>query len=177
VTVKIITWLLDLAGGAALKKTLIVIIITMIVGAYFYVVNKAYNDGVSVTTLKYEKAQAVAVSKALLEADRRNEASKSVSQAYWENELAKKPKIKTIEERIIEYVEVQVTNNPDECLLDDGELFILQDLVSIANSTKSEDRYGVDATVRRDKLADKEKQARALAVEKAANTVLWELQR
>jgi hypothetical protein len=175
-TIKIITWLVGLLGGTVLKKISSVIVIAMIASTYFYVTNEAYNKGVTVTTSKYEKAQAEAVNKALLRADKKNEASKSISQAYWENELAKKPKIKTIEKRIVEYVEVQSANDPDECLLDDSELFIIQDLVSIANSTKNKDRYGVNTTLQRDSSTDKEKQVSTLVMEKTANTFLRGLQ-
>jgi ribosomal protein S20 len=64
----------------------------------------------------------------------KNKSNQQIAKAYWQNELAKKPKIQTIEKRIIEYVQAQ---DPDDthCQLDDNELFILQDLVAIANAT------------------------------------------
>lgn len=148
---QLVKWLFGLLGGTTPKKLMNIAIIVLTVCLFLYVKNLGFKDGVSVTTSKYEKALTKAVDEAVQKADKKNEANKSIAQAYWENELAKKPKIETIEKRIIEYVEIQIASDADECLLDDGELFILQDLVTIANSTtKDTDRYGTNATVQQD---------------------------
>ena len=148
---KVLMWVLGLFGETKSKIISNVVVIVMVASGCVYMTNKAYNNGVTVTALKYEKAQSEAIEIAMSEAKAKNKANQTIAQAYWENELSKKPKIKTIEKRIIEYVEIQIASDSDECLLDDGELFIIQDLVSIANSAKDTDRYGANATVQQDK--------------------------
>jgi len=78
-----------------------------------------------------------AVADAVKEIKDKNQANQKIAEDYWKNELAKKPKIQTIEKRIIEYVQAQDPNDT-HCQLDDNELFILQNLVSIANTNTAQ---------------------------------------
>ncbi|WP_022940114.1 hypothetical protein [Psychromonas hadalis] len=131
-----ITILLSLLTGKAKKPFIIILLIgavlTALTAGYFYVKAQGYENGYTVAEHKYLQEKQKAVISAIKQVNRKNQTNSDIAKAYWQNELAKKPKIETIEKRIIEYVEV---NNSDECLLNDDELFILTDLIDIANGT------------------------------------------
>jgi hypothetical protein len=101
---------------------------------YFYVKQQGYKHGYIVAEQQFLKKKDQAVAAAIKAVKQKNPSNQQIAETYWQNELAKKPKIQTIEKGIIEYVQAQ---DPDDtrCKIDDNELFILQDLVSIANAT------------------------------------------
>lgn len=84
--------------------------------------NQAQNDNLT--------AQHQAVARAIEQTNLMNEQDAKISEAYWQDQQQSKPKIQTIEKRIIQYVE---TTKPGLCDLDDGELHILTDLTDIVN--------------------------------------------
>jgi Flp pilus assembly protein CpaB len=135
-----ITMILSLLTGKAKKPLLIALAIAVVLlglmSAYFYVEQQGYEHGYTVAEHQFlkEKDQAVAV--AIKELKQKNKSNQQIAETYWKNELAKQPKIQTIEKRIIEYVQAQDPNDT-HCQLDDNELFILQDLVAIANNPKT----------------------------------------
>jgi hypothetical protein len=133
-----ITMILSLLTGKAKKPLLIALAIAVVlVGlmtGYFYVKQQGYENGYAVAEQQFLKEKDQAVAAAIKVLKQKNQSNQQIAEAYWKNELAKKPKIQTIEKRIIEYVQAQDPNDT-RCQLDDNELFILQDLVAIANAT------------------------------------------
>ncbi|WP_028865282.1 hypothetical protein [Psychromonas aquimarina] len=136
-----VTMLLNLLTGKAQKPLLIalavVVVLLTLTAGYFYAKQQGYKDGYIVAEHQYLKEKDQAVATAIKEVKQKNQRNQQIAEAYWKNELAKKPKIQTIEKRIIEYVQTQ---DPDDthCQLDDNELFILQKLVSVANTNISQ---------------------------------------
>jgi hypothetical protein len=133
-----ITMILSLLTGKAKKPLLIALVIALVLlgltSGYFYVKQQGYENGYMVAEQQFLKEKDQAVAAAIKVLKQKNQSNQQIAEAYWKNELAKKPKIQTIEKRIIEYVQAQDPNDT-RCQLDDNELFILQDLVAIANAT------------------------------------------
>jgi len=132
-----ITMILSLLTGKAKKPLLIALAMALVLlglmSAYFYVKQQDYENGYTVAEQQFLKEKDQAVGAAIKAVKQKNQNNQQIAETYWKNALAKKPKIQTIEKRIIEYVQTQ---DPDDthCQLDGNELFILQDLVSITNS-------------------------------------------
>ncbi|RUM91071.1 MAG: hypothetical protein DSZ27_07370 [Thiomicrospira sp.] len=82
--------------------------------------------------LSCEINKSEAVARAIKQANKVNEENAQIAEDYWRGVTAQKPKIKTIEKRIIEYVK---TNDTSRCDIDDSELHILTDIVDIVNHT------------------------------------------
>jgi hypothetical protein len=139
-----ITMILSLLTGKAKKPLLIALVIALVLlvltSGYFYVKQQGYEHGYTVAEHLFLKEKDQAVAAAIKAVKQKNQSNQKIAETYWKNELAKQPKIQTIEKRIIEYVQAQ---DPDDthCQLDDNELFILQDLVSIANATTPETKH------------------------------------
>jgi uncharacterized protein (UPF0333 family) len=133
-----ITMILSLLTGKAKKPLLIALAIAVVLlglmTGYFYVKQQGYENGYTVAEHQFLKEKDQAVAAAINAAKQKNKSNQQIAKAYWKNELAKQPKIQTIEKRIIEYVQAQDPNDT-RCQLDDNELFILQDLVVIANAS------------------------------------------
>jgi hypothetical protein len=133
-----ITMILSLLTGKAKKPLLIALVMALIllglITGYFYVKQQGYENGYTVAEQQFLKEKDQAVAAAIKAVKQKNQTNQQIAETYWKNELAKKPKIQTIEKRIIEYVQAQDPHD-NHCQLDDNELFILQDLVSIANAT------------------------------------------
>lgn len=133
-----ITMILSLLTGKAKKPLLIALVIAVVLmglmTGYFYVKQQGYEHGYTVAEQQFLKKKDQAVAAAIKAVKQKNQINQQIAATYWKNELAKKPKIQTIEKRIIEYVQSQDPND-SHCQLDDNELFILRDLVSIANAT------------------------------------------
>jgi uncharacterized protein (UPF0333 family) len=133
-----ITMILSFLTGKAKKPLLIALLIALVLlvltSGYFYVKQQGYENGYTVAEHQFLKEKDQAVASAIKAVKQKNQSNQAIAETYWKNELAKQPKIQTIEKRIIEYVQAQ---DPDDthCQLDDNELFILQDLVAIANAT------------------------------------------
>lgn len=129
--------ILSFVTGKAKKPLLIAlgfaIVLLLLTSGYLYAKHKGYENGYTVAEHKFLKEKDQAVSDAINEVNQKNQTNQQIAETYWKNELAKKPKIQTVEKRIIEYVQAQDPNDT-RCQLDDNELFILQDLVSIANT-------------------------------------------
>lgn len=82
-----------------------------------------------------EKSEAVA--RAIEQTNQINEQNAAIAEAYWQEQAVKAPKIRTIEKRIVEYVE---STDTGRCDIDDRELHILTDLVDVVNhGTKAKD--------------------------------------
>jgi hypothetical protein len=132
-----ITMILSLLTGKAKKPLLIALVIAIVLlvltSGYFYVKQQGYENGYAVAESQFLKEKDQAVAAAIHAVKQKNQSNQAIAATYWKSELAKQPKIQTIEKRIIEYVQAQ---DPDDthCQLDDNELFILQDLVAIANA-------------------------------------------
>jgi hypothetical protein len=130
--------ILSLLTGKAKKPLLITLVIALVLlgstSGYFYVKQQGYENGYAVAESQFLKEKDQAVAAAINALKQKNQSNQAIATTYWKSELAKQSKIQTIEKRIIEYVQVQ---DPDDtrCQLDDNELFILQDLVAIANAT------------------------------------------
>jgi hypothetical protein len=130
--------ILSLLTGKAKKPLLIALAIAIVLlgltSGYFYVKQQGYEHGYMVAEQQFLKEKDQAVAAAIKALKQKNKSNQKIAATYWKNELAKQLKIQTIEKRIIEYVQAQDPHDTD-CQLDDNELFILQDLVSIANAT------------------------------------------
>ena len=153
---------LNLFTGNAKKPLLIALALTvfalLLTGGYLYAKQQGYDNGYVVAEHYYLQAQQQAVANAIKQTNQDNVRNTEIANRYWQKELAKKPKIQTIEKRIVEYVET--TRDSDTCQLDDGELFILQDLVSIANgdaTAATRHRPGTTSNLPRDNTTHKEK--------------------
>ncbi|WP_028865291.1 hypothetical protein [Psychromonas aquimarina] len=139
-----IAMLLNLFTGKAKKPLLIalavVVVLLTLTAGYFYAKQLGYENGYSAAEHQFLKEKDQAVADAVKAIKDKNQRNQQIAETYWKNELAKKPKIQTIEKRIIEYVQAQ---DPDDthCQLDDNELFILQDLVSITNTNTAENDH------------------------------------
>jgi hypothetical protein len=133
-----ITMILSLLTGKAKKPLLIALAIAVVLlglmTGYFYVKQQSYENGYAIAESQFLKEKDQAVAAAIKALKQKNQSNQQIAKAYWKNELAKQPKIQTIEKRIIEYVQAQDPNDT-RCHLDNNELFILQDLVAIANAT------------------------------------------
>lgn len=132
----IIATIISLFTGSAKKPLFIALacalLLLALTGGYFYARHQGYQSGYTVAEHQFLKEKDEAVALAIKTIKRKNQSNQEIATLYWKNELAKKPKIQTIEKRIVEYVEV---NNSDVCQLDDDELLILQDLISTVNSS------------------------------------------
>ncbi len=126
--------LLSFFKGATGKFFLIVVTIGLLVSAYNKIITRAYERGFSVAQAEFSLAQQKAIGLAIKATEQKNKASQLTAQAYWQSELAKKPKIQIIEKRIVEYAQAQNEDNHDTCQLDNDELLIIQDLIVIANA-------------------------------------------
>jgi hypothetical protein len=133
-----ITMILSLLTGKAKKPLLIALMIALVLlvltSGYFYVKQQGYENGYAVAESQFLKEKDQAVAAAINAVKQKNQSNQAIAANYWKSELAKQPKIQTIEKRIIEYVQTQDLDDTD-CQLNDNELFILQDLVAIANAT------------------------------------------
>jgi hypothetical protein len=133
--------ILSLLTGKAKKPLLIALVIALVLlvltSGYFYVKQQGYENGYAVAESQFLKEKDQAVAAAIKELKQKNQSNQQIAEIYWKNELAKQPKIQTIEKRIIEYVQTQDIDDTD-CQLNDNELFILQDLVVIANANTSQ---------------------------------------
>jgi uncharacterized membrane protein YukC len=131
-----ITMILSLLTGKAKKPLLIALMIALVLlvltSGYFYVKQQGYENGYAVAEQQFLKEKYQAVAAAINAVKQKNQSNRQIAAEYWKSELAKQPKIQTIEKRIIEYVQAQGPHDTN-CQLDDNELFILQDLVAIAN--------------------------------------------
>ena len=116
------------------------IFLLLLTSGYLYAKQQGYENGYTVAEHKFLKEKDQALAAAIKEVKQKNQTNRQIAEAYWKNELAKKPKIQTVEKRIIEYVQAQDPNDT-HCQLDDNELFILQDLVSIANANTPQGEY------------------------------------
>jgi len=129
--------ILSLFTGKAKKPLFIALgfalALLLLTSGYFYAKQQGYENGYTVAEHKFLKEKDQAVNEAIKEIKQKNQTNQKIAESYWKNELAKKPKIQTVEKRIIEYVQAQNPNDT-HCQLDDNELFILQDIVSIANT-------------------------------------------
>jgi hypothetical protein len=132
-----ITVILSLLTGKAKKPLLIAltiaIVLLVLTSGYFYVKQQGYENGYMVAESQFLKEKDQAVAAAINAVKQKNQSNQAIAANYWKSELVKQPKIQTIEKRIIEYVQTQDLDDTD-CQLDDNELFILQDLVAIANT-------------------------------------------
>jgi hypothetical protein len=139
-----ITMIISLLTGKAKKPLLIALMIALVLlvltSGYFYVKQQGYENGYTVAEHQFLKEKDQAVDAAIKALKQKNQSNQQIAATYWKNELAKQPKIQTIEKRIIEYVQVQDPDDTD-CQLDDNELFILQDLVAIANANSPQTEY------------------------------------
>jgi hypothetical protein len=139
-----ITMILSLLTGKAKKPLLIALAIAVVLvgltSGYFYVKQQGYEHGYMVAESQFLKEKDQAVAAAIKAVKQKNQSNQQIAAAYWKNELAKKPKIQTIEKRIIEYVQAQDSDDT-HCQLDDNELFILQDLVAIANANNPQTEH------------------------------------
>lgn len=133
--------ILSFFTGKAKKPLLIALgfalFLLLLTSGYLHAKHTGYENGYTVAEHKFLKEKDQAVKEAIKEVNQKNQTNQQIAETYWKNELAKKPKIQTVEKRIIEYVQAQDPNDT-HCQLDDNELFILQDLVSIANTTQAE---------------------------------------
>ena len=125
--------------GSAKKPLIIALAIIAILvalgSAYFYVKTNAYENGYKIAEHKYLLEKQQAVTEAINQVNQKNKLNNEVAITYWKNKLAQKPKLKTIEKEVIKYVQ---TNNDAVCMLDDNELHILTELVTIANNNDTE---------------------------------------
>jgi hypothetical protein len=126
-----ITMIISLLTGKAKKPLLIALMIALVLLVL---------TGYTVAEHQFLKEKDQAVDAAIKALKQKNQSNQQIAATYWKNELAKQPKIQTIEKRIIEYVQVQDPDDTD-CQLDDNELFILQDLVAIANANSPQTEY------------------------------------
>ena len=130
---------ISLFSGSAKKPLIIALaIITVLVAlgiAYFYVKTTAYENGYKIAEHKYLLEKKQAVNEAINQVNQKNKLNNEVAKTYWENKLAQKPKLKTIEKEVIKYVQ---TNNDSKCMLSDNELHIITELVTIANNNDTE---------------------------------------
>lgn len=116
----------------ALKGKITIVAILVALSGLIYSHIKLYQMGKTTESLECQKEKMAATARAIEEINQINQQNAAISEAYWQQQLAAKPKIQTVEKRIIEYVE---TTRPGDCRLDDNELRILNDLVDIANGT------------------------------------------
>lgn len=109
-----------------------VLIVCLLTITFAYITGKSEGDtnGFNRAQNNNLQAQQKAVARAIEQTNLMNDQNAKISEAYWQDQQQSKPKIKTIEKRIIKYVE---TSKPGLCDLDDGELLILSDLTDIVN--------------------------------------------
>lgn len=109
-----------------------VFIVCMLTITFAYITGKSEGDtnGFNRAQNSNLQAQQEAVARAIAQTNLMNEQDAKISEDYWQNQQQSKPKIQTVEKRIIQYVK---TTQPGLCDLDDGELRILSDLTDIVN--------------------------------------------
>jgi len=136
-----ITMILSFLTGKAKKPLLIAVVIALVLLGlmigYFYVKQQGYENGYTVAEHQYLKEKDQAVAAAINAVKKKNQSNQQIAAAYWKSELAKQPKIQAVGKRIIEYVQTQDPSDT-QCQLDDNELLIIQDLVTIANNAPTE---------------------------------------
>ncbi|WP_373020698.1 hypothetical protein [Thiomicrorhabdus sp.] len=108
-------------------KWLAVIAVTI---ALTYIGFKLVELGRSQAELECQIEKTEAVARAISQTNQINQENAQIAEDYWKEITEQKPKIQTIEKRIIEYVK---SNDTGRCDLDDGELHILTDIVDIVN--------------------------------------------
>jgi flagellar biosynthesis/type III secretory pathway M-ring protein FliF/YscJ len=123
---------ISLFSGSAKKPLIIMALITAVLialsVAYFYVKTEAYEQGYKIAEHKYLLEKEQAVTAAINEVNQKNKLNNEVAKTYWENKLAQKPKLETIEKEVIKYVQ---TNNDAVCMLIYNEMFIITELFNI----------------------------------------------
>lgn len=113
-----------------IKTALIVCLFLLIGTGYTHI--KIYQMGKTTEALACHKEKMAAAARAIEEFNRTTKQNNEISEAYWQEQMSLKPKIETVEKRIIEYVE---TSNPTDCSFTPDELLILTDLVNITNGS------------------------------------------
>ena len=109
------------------------LIVVIAIGlAYLSGKSEGYKNGFNQAKNDSLTAQQQAVARAIEQTNQINQQNDQIAQAYWQEQIQTKPKIQTIEKRIIQYVE---TAKPGVCDIDDGELHILTDLTNLVNGT------------------------------------------
>lgn len=109
------------------------LILVLVIGlAYLSGKSEGYNNGFNQAKNKSLTAQQQAVARAIKQTNQINQQNAEIAKAYWQEQIQIKPKIQTIEKRIIKYVK---TAKPGVCDIDDGELHILTDLTNLVNGT------------------------------------------
>jgi len=107
------------------------LVATLILG-YFYALYEGHKNGINEAKLACLEQQKTAVARAIEQTNIVNQENAQIAAAHYEQQLQQKPKIRTIEKRIIEYVE---NTQPGHCDIDDRELQILTDLTNLANTS------------------------------------------
>ena len=101
---------ISLFSGSAKKPLIIALAIIAVLvalgSAYFYVKNNAYENGYAIAEHKYLLEKEQAVTEAISQVNKKNKLNNEVAKTYWENKLAKKPKLKTNEKEVIKYNEL-----------------------------------------------------------------------
>lgn len=155
----------------------IIILMLMALFAYQDAKQQGFDEGFEAASTAALKSKDKAVARAIKETNQVNQENAQFAQEHWANELAKKPKIQTIEKRIIEYV---ATTDPNHCPLDDSELHILQELTSIANRSAGDpteaDRPIPATTLPKATDPNRKRQTAPPAVEKSRHTAVRPLQ-
>ncbi len=116
-----------------IKKYKSIAIIALLIGTIYgsyTLYQTGYKNGHNAALLAAKTEKIKAISRAIQQANKINEQNEKIAQDYWQAKLAVQPKIKTIEKRIIKYVQ---TIKPGHCDIDDDELRILNDLIDTAN--------------------------------------------
>lgn len=127
---------MNIAAKLVNKYTLVGLLI-LAVFAYFSGKSEGYDNGFTKAKADCLQQQHQAVARAIEQTNRINEENAQIAAAAYQQELAKKPKIQTIEKRIIQYA---TNHSPGHCDLDDSELHILADLTRTINgSTETAD--------------------------------------
>jgi len=114
--------------GIKTKVTALAIIAALSGLLYSHI--KLYQMGKTHESLECTKEKMAAATRAIEELNQINLINTEISEAYWQNQVAQKPKIQTVEKRIVEYVE---TIRPGDCDINDDELRIINNLIDIAN--------------------------------------------
>tara|TARA_R110001583_G_scaffold15059_2_gene62459 strand:+ start:20941 stop:21399 length:459 start_codon:yes stop_codon:yes gene_type:complete len=129
---------ISLFSGSAKKPLLLALAIMVVLvalgSAYFYVKTQAYEQGYKIAEHKYLLEKEQAIIEAINQVNQQNQHNIEIAKNYWENKLAQKPKLQTIEKEVIKYVQ---TNNNAKCMLSDNELHIITELVNIANHNEN----------------------------------------
>ncbi|MBN2606726.1 MAG: hypothetical protein JXR47_05260 [Thiotrichales bacterium] len=122
---------------AWLKTNLKWFAVIAVVSSLTYIGFKLVDLGRIQAELECQVEKTEAVARAITQTNEINQENAKIAEAYWQEQAVKAPKIRTIEKRIVEYVESTDTRR---CDIDDRELHILTDLVDVVNhGTKAKD--------------------------------------